>query len=556
MNGLHALIKVKKEDLIWLFFVLFSIIEFYFFRNTILHNIAFFYPTNFDQSSYLSLIYRSFENVKQFGLILGIKKSPSLATAFLFPLQTMLFYFVFGVSRFVSLMPNFIYFFALQLFSLIAVRSISKNYGLACLMLAFIFSVNVPFLNAGGWMDFRIDFMAFCLYGIFLSSAIKSKLFLDKKWTAITTLAGIFLVLLRFITAMYLLPLLGLMVFYLLFKCRGIALNSKDFLHDKIRLKNVTIMMIILLLVVIVYVSVFKEVLYNYYLVGHFLGEEKNIRAKEVGVFNLISLIGFYPTSLFKDQLARFSIGIILASLVFPLTLFNKNLHTDSAPSMPWKQTAVFLFLSLLIPLIVLTVDINKSHVVGSIMVMPVIWLIIWWYLYLENKSGKSYDGFLSVIGMAFVIVSFSHQVLKLQHIKRNANYQGLQNITKMYLDIGNYAKKQHWSEIRLSVDQIKDYLTSCGIEILYYETRGNLLPVHTERMGREIFNITKKEVVESLERSNVLIINQLKYPPSPYPYDESISPFRPLVKNFAQVNFKPLGTYKFMNATYQVFVR
>ena len=131
--------------MIWWILTIFTFIEFYFFRVYIVENIAFFYPINFDQSNYLTLSYSTFENIKQYGLVAGIQKTPGLATGMLFPIQAIFFYLVFGASRFISLLPNFIYFILLQVFSLIAVRSISKKHYISLICLAFIISLNVPF---------------------------------------------------------------------------------------------------------------------------------------------------------------------------------------------------------------------------------------------------------------------------------------------------------------------------------------------------------------------------------------------------------------------------
>lgn len=184
--------KIRHIPMIWWVITLLTIIEFYFFRSHVLDNIAFFYPIHFDQSSYLVLSYSTFENVKQYGLVSGIQKTPGLATGMLFPIQTTFFYLLFGATRFISLLPNFVYFILLQIFSLIAVRSVSKKLYISLICLAFILSVNVPFRVSGGLMDFRMDFIAFCLYGMVLASAVKSKIFLDSKWSVVTGLLVFF----------------------------------------------------------------------------------------------------------------------------------------------------------------------------------------------------------------------------------------------------------------------------------------------------------------------------------------------------------------------------
>ena len=550
--------KIRNIPMIWWILTIFTFIEFYFFRVYIVENIAFFYPINFDQSNYLTLSYSTFENIKQYGLVAGIQKTPGLATGMLFPIQAIFFYLVFGASRFISLLPNFIYFILLQVFSLIAVRSISKKHYISLICLAFIISLNVPFRVSGGLMDFRMDFIAFCLYGMVLASAVKSKIFLDIKWSVITVLLVIFLILLRFITSIYMLSIFWPLVFYFLFIINTSKPDAIGLKENKIRLKNLTLMTVFLTGIVLLYVLINREVLYNYYMVGHLLGSEKFIRAKELGVTNLLSSISFYPKSIYNDQLGRFWFKLSLISLLFPFIFLKIKPHIksrDSKDLIPWRAGFFFFLLSLLVPLIILTLDVSKSRVVGSIMVMPVIWLIMWFYLYLDRKL-KENNPLLTIMGVFILLISFSHQLIKFQH-KNILQLNDLKKITTMYLAIGDYANAHNWPSINLSVDQVCDYLSSGGIETIYYEIRGKILPVGIQQAGGSIFSIKKSELISSLKNSNVLIMNLNEYPDdSTLPFNQSIRGLRPLMKEYASLYFHRIGDYKFMNSTYRVFVK
>src|SRR6202043_1491422 len=67
-----------------------------------------------------------------------------------------------------------------------------------------LFQIN-PGAWAGGLLDFRINFSAYCLYGIWVCSVIRSHLFLDRRWTIGSGLIAALLVLTRFLTISYLL---------------------------------------------------------------------------------------------------------------------------------------------------------------------------------------------------------------------------------------------------------------------------------------------------------------------------------------------------------------
>ena len=159
-------------------------------------------------------------------------------------------------------------------------------------------------------------------------------------------------------------------------------------------------------------------------------------------------------------------------------------------------------------------------------------------------------------MGVFILLISFSHQLIKFQH-KNILQLNDLKKITTMYLAIGDYANAHNWPSINLSVDQVCDYLSSGGIETIYYEIRGKILPVGIQQAGGSIFSIKKSELISSLKNSNVLIMNLNEYPDdSTLPFNQSIRGLRPLMKEYASLYFHRIGDYKFMNSTYRVFVK
>ena len=544
--------------MIWWIFTLITLIDFYFFRAYINNNIAYFYPINFDQSNYLALSYSTFEHVKINGFISGIRQTEGLVTGLLFPIQAILLYFVFGASRFISLLPNFLYFVLLQLFSLIAVRSISKKLYISLLFLAFIILINVPFRVSGGLMDFRMDFIAFCLYGMVLASAVKSKLFLDLKWSFITVVLIASLILLRFITAIYMLSIFWPMTLYYVLMIIASKEVTAGFLENKVRLKHITLITLFLTAFILSYVFINKDGLYDYYMVGHFLGNEKLIRANELATTNFLSIITFYPKSIFNDQLGQFWFKVSLLSLLLYFLFFKHTSRIgfkDLKGFNSWGAGFIFFLLSLIMPLIILTIDVSKSRVVGSIMVMPILWLIMWCYLYLDRQL-KDKNNVLNIMAFLILIIGFSHQIIKF-HQNNIGEKKGLKTITSMYLDVGDYATKHHWTSINLSVDQVCDYFSGSAIEAVYYEIRGKIIPVKIQQLGRSIFAIEKNEVVDSLKNSNVIMMNLNEYTNTvAYPFNITINRYKSLMKKYTASNFHRLGDYQFMNSTYRVFVK
>jgi hypothetical protein len=251
-----------------------------------------------------------------------------------------------------------------------------------------------------------------------------------------------------------------------------------------------------------------------------------------------------------------FSVSLVSVVGVSLLKIFSN--HISKKTNIPWTMGFIFLLLSLLIPLLVLTADVNKSPVVGSIMVMPIILLISWFCLYIDStcENTQASKILLNTLGVFILSIGVWNQAYELSHHRSKTQLKSLQTISQMYHDIGQYAVAHHWQEIHLSTDQICDYLTSGGIETLYYETQRILLPVNIERMGGAIFSIKKDEAIASLAKSNIVIFNLNEYVNTiPDPFNQSIKRMRPLLKQYTEANFTRLGDYQFMNSTFRVYV-
>src|SRR3990167_9386627 len=159
------------------FLIITFIVEYFLFRHYVLTDITPFYPANFDQQSFLMMIYGAMDRIQHHGVWQGLLESPALPTGVLFPLQVILFFVVFGVSRFNGLLINFIYFIALQFFFTHTVKKISGSHFVALIALGLLLAVNVPFMVPGGITDLRMDFIAFCLYGMAITAMVRSDVF-------------------------------------------------------------------------------------------------------------------------------------------------------------------------------------------------------------------------------------------------------------------------------------------------------------------------------------------------------------------------------------------
>ncbi|MDR3491481.1 MAG: hypothetical protein P4M12_05465 [Gammaproteobacteria bacterium] len=557
-----TLAKSESKLNFWIFFVFIALGEFFCFRYAFIHTVQNTYPAAFDQTSYLSFFYVVYENVKQQGFISGILNSPPLATGIFFPIQAILYFSVFGASRFSAMLINFTYFMILQLCCIKLISTLSNKKYFAYLFLAILFLMNVPSFRVGGILDMRMDFIAFCVYGIFLCSVIKSSYFLNRKWTFITVLAAGLLILLRTLTLVYVVGLSVSLFAYLLIKKWSLQRNKQSCQQINNRLVNLIIFCFFIGLITLPFIWLNRVTLYNYYVIGHILGSEKYIRAAQEGITNMLSACWFYPRMLLFKQIGISVLSICLFFSViysyFYITTRKINL-SDSEDYAKWGIGFFYILFSILIPLAALTSDINKSPVVASIMVIPFIWLVFWYWLYVDSKLqlSKQIIRILNVSAIILLALGIINQVNQYHHGLSKNQKKDLAVISTMYLDIGNYVVSKQWENTPIAFDQIRDYLTSNGIVIIYYETNGKLLNINTEKLGGSIFAIDKQGAINSLNNSKVLVVNLNGYPDkSFFPFDQSIESLRPTILQYANQHFNKLGDYPFMDSVYRVYVK
>ena len=191
----------------WLAYTLFGVLlllEFLFFIGYAEREIVWAYPNNHDQAQYLFHTYSLYTDHLSNGIAAWIKylKDPP-SQGILFPVQGFLLCLLFGATRMACLGVNFLLFAALQAFLLYTVRWLTQDIWLGFIGVGLLLSQVSAFFWAGGLFDYRIDFSAYCLYGIWILVVLRSGVFSDTGWTVGAGLVAAWLMLMRFVTVPY-----------------------------------------------------------------------------------------------------------------------------------------------------------------------------------------------------------------------------------------------------------------------------------------------------------------------------------------------------------------
>lgn len=569
------MIEKKLLDNKWIFIILCCVGfvgEYFLFRQYILREVAPYYPFAFDQSGFLTEAYGLYDNFKKQGFFHALNANSALSTSVLFVYQAALFFLAFGASRLNALTINFIYLIFLQSAIIYSASYYFKKKSIAFIFLGLFLSTNI-FITLGGIYDFRIDFSALCIYGVCVCFVIRSDIFLDRKWSIYSAIVISLAILIRTFIAVYFGFILFLLMSGFLF---FILKNLKSFNNDSVslikkRALNLFFAGLIVGLVTLPFLWLIRNAIYNYYIIGHIIGPERFIRAAEAGVSDFLSDVSYYPESFFRDKLNTppfhysvifllFSVGIALLYKWFSI-LFSKIKYKNSLLfEKKYFLYLTFVCLTFFVPLVLLTLDVSKSPVVASILVVPFLWFFMIILVNFIGKSFCSFNYFWSVLAFFVLFIGIWTQVKNYTTYQPSTVISSKKNITQLNLDIGDYVVSHHYPEIVFSVNKVIDQVAVGDLNVLYFESRHVFLNAIVTKIGGGIFRINKNEILSEMKRSNVVVLFDVKKIPEnkfDYPFNRIAPEMTYIIKKYIlKNNFILLGNYVLSDNVVDVYVR
>jgi hypothetical protein len=352
------------------------VLEWALFAQYARRDIVWAYPTSYDQSRYLGEAYETYEGILKKGLGPGLWDAATRRTpqGMMLRPQAGLLFLLTGPSRLGALSLNFAYFALLQCTLAGTLLALGRRWDVALFGVGLLLAATTPFSWPGGMADFRLDFIAFCLFGVFLCLVVRARVFEDWRWSLAAGGAGALLVLFRFLCMVYLGGILGATFLFL-----GVALwlGRRDDAVRGRRLRQLGGLAIAAAVLLVLTVPVLwhnRSAIYHYYGVGHVLGPEKLIRAREFGAEGFWARLLYYPRSLVGRHLG--TAFLVLGALAGPPALLASwvlRRRVSSPGPVDGRATGLFLAACLLVPLAALTLDAGKSPVVGNVLVAPAV---------------------------------------------------------------------------------------------------------------------------------------------------------------------------------------
>jgi hypothetical protein len=518
--------------------------------------IAPFYPPYFDQTSYYFGVYELIERIRFNGWIELLHEfaPPKHAFGATFLVQGALLALIGGNTRTSILTLNLVYFLAAEFAMFETIRRKTGDIAMAWLAIGLLLPLPIIFSTVGGIYDFRVDFSAFCFYGIWACAVLWSDSFRSLARSAAVATVAILLISLRFLTAVYVaLTFVGFFLAFAIGMWRGATAFRRSIAAR--RLRNVVTTGILTAVVVIPLLIAARDIIYFYYVIGHVLTNEKYIRAEEQGLYTLLDHIHYYPRIICSQLIGKSSFvlwgGAAMMAVIGAIWLGRMRLRDWIARFRQFRSDFLALALMIIVPVVILTIDIAKSPIVGGIVIIPLLMTVVlccaalWPHRLHPSPAadvaaeGQTTFGRLSTrlrlvsarslkpafcAGLlAVALVGFTRHGIAPQHYLVRSD---LENVAILNKAIARYAIENSLAEPKLSFDRVVDYLALPTIRLASYESFGKIVS-YIGRMGHGdngIFATPREVALRLIADSDVIVLTDpVRGRETPYPINGKI---------------------------------
>lgn len=524
-------------------------------------DVAPFYPPRFDQLSYYLLTYDLLGAFHANGSRAFVDEllQPGNPTGTTFVLQGALLSLIGGANRTTILSINLLYFLGLQFVLFAVVRSRIGRIDFAWAGIALLLSSATVIQAAGGIYDYRIDFSAMCLYGIWTCLVVWCGAFRHTDRSLIVALAGILLVYSRFFTIIYIGGVLGALLainFYMLLRASTPERNAA-----KRRVINILFSGALVAAACLPRLYLSRDAIYGYYLIGHVLGEEKYIRAHELGLYSVAGHLLYYPKSILVRHVGLLT-WLIAGSLAGWSLWHDRRAASEMLGRLHlFGHEFVALGLAVLIPMAALTANVSKSPVVGGIVTVPILLAMVLfgaalWPRGTVIKPTRARAISVSAVAVAIALAAFAIRGTSSKDLALRAD---LERIKLLARSVATYALENNLDRLSVSTDRVVDYQNVGTIKLASIE----LLHRHLDVDGLlghgayGIFATSREDALRLLADSDVIVLTDPVTDRShPYPMNTKIKEYWDELWQWTNRNRAPLFSTEILGIPYRVFVR
>jgi hypothetical protein len=484
--------------------------------NYFCREVAWYPPGNFDQSLYLLNAYRIKETILTNGLgqlVVALRSHYSNGVGL--PILGALFGLCFPGGRLPALLIGFLAFGVLQVVVFLTGQWVGRSRVYGYMLLGLVLCQHTAWYWAGGMFDFRFDFTAYSLYGIWACLVIWGDVFLRREWALACGLVGGFLAVLRFAAFVYLTGVaLGFAVVcgITLFVWRrdlGLGRRTRQRMAHLLLSSAMVAIMIAPFLI-----SSWRDV-YQYYGVGHLLSNFKDAFVRQEGISNSTASLLFYPDSILHDHWRMpFVVGSIIVLLVSLVVAIARRRKAKATPPEGHREMFILQVLFLLgatvAPIVVLTMDPLKNSCVGGIVGVPAALLLVVVAARATSvgEVASSRIPRAALAGAVTVFVLGCGTVFNQlsRHTPEYYERRDLLGLVELDKWMVHYASDRGWHDPSISCDVISPWFNGYSVTDIGYETTGKLVEFHP-LLGNDIMGVNRQEALAQLGQSDFFIL-------------------------------------------------
>jgi hypothetical protein len=544
------------------------LLEYGVFRQYVQQEVAWAHPGGFDQIVYLSDSYETFEKIKERGILAGLGHGLQLPvqSGMLIHLQASLLFLLLGPSRLSALTLNFGYFALLQVVLAWTLVWFSQRWSVALLGVGLLLTATAPFAPWGGMMDFRLDFITSCLFGVVLCLVVRSGVFASRRWSLLTGGVAGLCVLFRFLTLTYLVGILAALLGF--YAVRWLRSSAAERPGTARRLGNLILAGLLLAGVAGPGIWQNRAGLFQHY-VEHIRCAENEIRGQEFGAPTLGDRALFYVTSVARDH-AGVGFGLaaalaLLGALVLAGCRLARPVPCRCSLAVDLTATGVAVALGAVVPLLALVLYPSPSPVVAGVTVPAVVWAVVFAVMLLSGAlprpTPRPVATGLAILAALLVGGGLGLTFHRLSQQSWPSQYRHHEEqLLQVYDVIAQQSQQRGLTAPRIAVDHISDCLYPHVMRPSIYERHGVLLkPLDLRgQMVPTLLAVTEQEALAGLRQSDFAILTTgTTYPESQlYPFERSVQQLRPSLTKVCETDFRPVGRFHIYGRDVVVYVR
>jgi len=500
---------------------------------------AWVYPRWNDQIQYLTEAYTGYEHLREAGIARGLWDAlvnPS-AQGTLHDVGAITIFLFAGPSRSAALALNMLALVAWQAALFLAVARRTRTWTLATLAAALPLALAGPWLvRPGSAIDFRLDHLAMCAFGVLSAALVLSDGFRSRRGALAFGVACALTLLTRFLTGTYL-----VLVF------AGLAAWLACQPDRRPRLTHLGLAALLAAGLAAPFFWINRDWVWNYYVIGHFIGPESTLRAPHLSVAgSLRFVVGHWA-----DWHAGASFGLValgLAAVGLAAHFRRRSAAADAATgSGEWLGLGVLLFVA---PAIVLVLHAQKSEVVLGILspgaVLALLGLVRWLVRDPRALAGAAAATAIFA-GLAFALA-----------LRAGTNDAGFAADARRAATIADTlyfaARRAGLSRPNVATDEITDYLDAQILRVVCYERHRRWVQFEM-KLPTGIAAAADEVIVQRLRESDFIFLTE-RGSRSQWPYDEQMRRLHPALQEICAREFSRAARYELFGRTVVLYCR